>query len=56
MLTETDFVATLPRRFSFRAAESHRLSLLDLPFEPLNVDIEAAVHGGMLEPSGSFES
>jgi len=44
ILAGSDLVATLPRRFALRAAESYGLVLLDLPFEPLAVEVEAIWH------------
>lgn len=44
MLLVTDMVATLPRRLALRAAEQDTLVVLDLPYEPLAVPIEAVWH------------
>jgi DNA-binding transcriptional LysR family regulator len=44
MLLVSDMVATLPRRFANAAARQGTLILLDLPYEPLAVPIEAVWH------------
>jgi DNA-binding transcriptional LysR family regulator len=44
MLLETDMVATLPRSLALRAAERGELVMLDLPYAPLQVQIEAIWH------------
>jgi DNA-binding transcriptional LysR family regulator len=44
MLLATDMVATLPHRLALRAAKHEGLVLLDLPYEPLSVSVEAVWH------------
>jgi DNA-binding transcriptional LysR family regulator len=44
LLETTDMVATLPRKLALRAAELGRIVLLDLPYTPLDVAIEAVWH------------
>lgn len=44
MLAATDMVATLPLSLARRAAEEGRLAVLDLPYEPLAVQVEAVWH------------
>lgn len=44
ILAGSELVATLPRRFALRAAEPYGLSLLDLPFTPFAVQVEAVWH------------
>jgi DNA-binding transcriptional LysR family regulator len=44
MLLVSDMVATLPRRFAQIAAAQGTLALLDLPYEPLTVPVEAVWH------------
>jgi DNA-binding transcriptional LysR family regulator len=40
----TDLIATLPRRLAEQAAQSGTVVMLDLPYEPLEVNIEAIWH------------
>ncbi len=44
ILAGTDMVATLPERLAVRAADQGVLTILDLPYEPLIVDVEAIWH------------
>jgi DNA-binding transcriptional LysR family regulator len=44
LLLVSDMVATLPRRLANAAAAESRLVLLDLPYEPLAVSLEAVWH------------
>ena len=44
ILCRTDLVATLPRRLAERAAAQEKLVVLDLPYEPLAVPVEAIWH------------
>lgn len=44
ILSGSDLVGTLPRRFALRAAEPYGLSLLDLAFAPLTVQVEVIWH------------
>lgn len=44
MLMATDMVATLPGRLAQRAVDAGSLAMLDLPYEALNVSIEAIWH------------
>jgi DNA-binding transcriptional LysR family regulator len=44
MLCVTDMVATLPRSLALREAELRKIVLLDLPYEPLAVPVEAVWH------------
>ncbi|HEY0182636.1 MAG TPA: LysR family transcriptional regulator [Rhodopila sp.] len=44
VLLVSDMVATLPRRFAEAAARAGGLVLLDLPYEPLAVPVEAVWH------------
>ena len=44
IIEQTDFVATLPLRLALRAAEHGRLVVLDLPYEPMKVRVEALWH------------
>ena len=40
----SDMIATMPRRLAENAAASGAFTMLDLPFEPLAVPIEAIWH------------
>lgn len=53
MLQETDMVATLPRRLALSAAASGALAILDLPYEPLTVTLEAIWHQRVEQDSGA---
>lgn len=44
LLRGTDMVATLPRRLALQAAERGGFTVLDLPYDPLVVDIEVIWH------------
>jgi DNA-binding transcriptional LysR family regulator len=44
ILSQTDLVATLPRRLAERAAAQENLVVLELPYEPLSVPVEAIWH------------
>jgi DNA-binding transcriptional LysR family regulator len=44
ILHVTDMVATLPRRLALQAVEGRRLVILDLPFQPREVTVEAIWH------------
>jgi DNA-binding transcriptional LysR family regulator len=44
ILERTEMVATLPLRLALRAADRGQLVVLDLPYEPLTVSVEALWH------------
>lgn len=52
MLQATDMVATLPERLALRAVELGRLTMLQLPYEPLTVPVEAVWHNRSTRDSG----
>jgi DNA-binding transcriptional LysR family regulator len=52
ILAATDMVATLPERLARRAMDNGTLVILDLPYEPLNVDVEAVWHQRAERDSG----
>jgi DNA-binding transcriptional LysR family regulator len=52
ILRQTDLVATLPRRLAQRAAAQEALVVLDLPYEPLAVPVEAIWHRRTERDSG----
>lgn len=44
IIRRTDMIATLPRRLASRAAHDGSVVVLDLPYEPLEVEVEAVHH------------
>ncbi len=44
ILEQTDMIATLPRRLALQVARSGSLVMLDLPYEPLQVRVDAVWH------------
>ena len=44
LVARTDMIATLPRRVAVREASREPLAILDLPYEPLKVEIECVWH------------
>ena len=44
IVQQTEMVATLPRSLASVVAQQHALTILDLPYEPLKVSVEAVWH------------
>ena len=44
LLASSDMVGTLPRRLALRASQERNLAMLELPSDPLEVDIQMMWH------------